>query len=403
MLGEPWTDTKTPALAIVARGDQIEQVSPLEWKVHSQSKPGVVYDVRVARGRFTCLCEFAAETKRECIHQKAVKVRAGLQETKPADEGRPPCESCGSGDVMRAAKRRNKSGTIQRYRCRTCGAYFTGRDGFQKRRADPAVIARALDLYFRGVSLRQVAAHLEQTYGLTLSPMTVYRWITHYSGLAAEWMDRQKAQVGDHWNLDETMISVNGQKEWVWNLMDAQTRYLLVSNVSRTRTMAHTRATLHKAKHVTDVRPTEIRTDGMPAYPVAIRREFGRYRRAGDAPRDMKEGANKANWTPHVVVPSIRAAESNNLVERLNGSQRDRTKTMRGYDNERGTIALTRGLQVQYNLIRDHLSLRTTPGVAAGLPEINGFRWLEVLKLATRRQTTGAGTDGSTGLRDEPH
>lgn len=383
-----WTDSRTPALAIVARGDQIEQVSPSEWKVHSQSRPGVVYDVRVARGRFSCLCEFATETRRECIHQKAVKVRAGLQEKKPVSDERPPCESCGSGDVMLSGKRRNKSGAIPRYRCRTCGAYFTGRDGFQKRRADPDVIARALDLYFRGVSLRQVAAHLEQTYGLTLSPMTVYRWITHYSGLAADWMEQQKAKVGDHWNLDETMVNVNGEKEWVWNLVDAQTRFLLVSYVSRTRTMAHTRATLHKAKHVTDARPAEIRTDGMPAYPVAIRREFGRYRKPGDPSRDLKEGANKANWTPHRVVPSIRAAESNNLVERLNGSQRDRTKTMRGFDNERGTAALMRGWQVQHNLIRDHLSLGTTPGVAAGLPELQGFRWRALLELATRGRTS---------------
>ena len=396
---EAWKDSRAPALAIVARGDQIEQVSPSEWKVHSQSKPGVVYDVRVVRGRFSCLCEFATETRRECIHQKAVKVRAGLQEKKAVADERPPCESCDSSDVMLSGKRRNKSGAIPRYRCRTCGTYFTGRDGFQKRRADPDVIARALDLYFRGVSLRQVAAHLEQTYGLTLSPMTVYRWITHYSGLAADWMEKQKAKVGDHWNLDETMVNVNGEKEWVWNLMDAETRYLLVSNVSRTRTMAHTRATLHRAKHITDVRPVEIRTDGMPAYPVAIRREFGRYRKPGDPARDFKEGANKANWTPHKVVPSIRAAESNNLVERLNGSQRDRTKTMRGFDNERGTAALMRGWQVQHNLIRDHLSLGMTPGVAAGLPELQGFRWRALLDLAvTGRRVTA--NDGGVGPAD---
>jgi putative transposase len=388
MSTEPWTDQRTPALAIVARGDQIEQLSPSEWKVHSQSRPGIVYGVRTFRGRFTCECEFAAETKRECIHQKAVKVRAGLQEAKSVEDSRPSCEVCGSGDVMLSGKRLNKSGAIRRYRCRTCGACFTGRDGFQKRRADPDVIARALDLYFRGVSLRQVAAHLEQTYGLTLSPMTVYRWITHYSGLAAEWMDGQKAKVGDHWNLDETMVNVNGEKEWVWNLMDAQTRYLLVSHVSRTRTMAHTRATLHKAKEVTDIQPTEIRTDGMPAYPVAIRKEFGRYRKPGDPPSSLKNKGSKAIWTPHRVVPSIRAADSNNLVERLNGSQRDRTKTMRAYDNELGTRALTRGWQVQYNLIRDHLSLGTTPGVAAGIAPLGGFRWRALLDLAVRRNET---------------
>lgn len=33
----PWTDMRTPALAIVARGDQIEPVTPSQYKVHSQS------------------------------------------------------------------------------------------------------------------------------------------------------------------------------------------------------------------------------------------------------------------------------------------------------------------------------------------------------------------------------
>jgi hypothetical protein len=117
---KPWTD---------ARGDQIEEASPSEWKVHSQSRPGIAYEVSVVRGRFSCTCEFAVEAKRECIHQKAVKVRAGLQESKPVEDSRPPCESCGSGDVLLSGKRRNKSGAIRRYRCRTCGAYFTGRDG----------------------------------------------------------------------------------------------------------------------------------------------------------------------------------------------------------------------------------------------------------------------------------
>ena len=300
----------------------------------------------------------------------------------------PVCESCQSADVFRWGKRHNKSGTISRYRCRSCGGTFTGRDGFQKRRADPEVIARALDLYFRGVSFRQVRDHLAEAYGLSLSPMTVYRWVTHYSRLAAEWMDSQGAKVGERWHVDETVVSVDGDKHFVWNLMDSETRFLIATHVSRTRTMAHTRAPFRKAKAVTATIPKEIRSDGMPAYPEAIKKEFGRYRRSTDPPGSLKNQGSKAMWSPHKVVPSIRAEESNNILERLNGSMKDRTKVMRGFDTAVGTAALVDGWRVHYDMVRNHIALGTTPGIAAGLPELTGFKWRALLDLATNRRVT---------------
>ncbi len=162
--------------------------------------------------------------------------------------------------------------------------------------------------------------------------------------------------------------------------------------------MRDTRAVFQKVKGATDVTPTEIRTDGMGAYPVAIRREFGRYRKPGDAPRDMKEGANKANWTPHRVVPSIRAPDSNNIMERLNGSQRDRTRPMRGFDTQRGCAALTEGWRVNHNLVRTHLALGTTPSEAAGLPPIEGFKWRAILDMAVHRKVTSEGEAPSTAV-----
>ena len=88
------------------------------------------------------------------------------------------------------------------------------------------MIAKALDLYFRGVSFRQVADHFAQAYGLKVSPMTVYRWVTESSQLAGEWLNAQGAKVGERWNVDETVVSVDGDKHWVWNVMDSETRFL---------------------------------------------------------------------------------------------------------------------------------------------------------------------------------
>jgi hypothetical protein len=48
----PWTDMRTPALAIVERGDQIEPVTPIQHKVYSQSHPEKLYTVEVVRDRW---------------------------------------------------------------------------------------------------------------------------------------------------------------------------------------------------------------------------------------------------------------------------------------------------------------------------------------------------------------
>ncbi len=376
---EPWTDMRSPALAIVARGDQIETVRPTQYVVRSQSRPDAAYTVESVRDRWTCTCAFHAETGRFCIHILAVRYRNGLIEPTAKPETETVCERCRSADVVANGKRHNKSGTLTRYLCKTCGFRFTGRDGFQRRRSEPEKIALALDLYFRGMSLRQVADHLRQVYNLKLSPMTVYRWITRYSRLAAEWMNAQGAKVGDRWHVDETVVNVDGEGRYLWNVLDAETRFLLATHVSRVRGLGDTRAPLRKAKAHTKDRPAEVFTDGMMAYPLAVSKEFG------------KLGGPKGYTTPHRRVPSIRAAESNNLVERLHGSEKDRTKVMRAFDTEAGTAALMEGYRVHYNLVRPHIGLGgATPGEAAGIPGIDGFRWLELLKLSVTRNGTSA-------------
>ncbi len=57
---------------------------------------------------------------------------------------------------------------------------------------------------------------------------------------------------------------------------------------------------------------------------------------------------------------------------------------MRGFDTMQGTTSIMGGYRVHYDLVRTHLALGTTPGVAAGMPEIAGFKWAEILRMATK-------------------
>jgi len=375
----PWEDMRTPALAIVARGDQIEPVSPSQFKVRSQSRPEKTYTVQSLRDRWTCSCDFFTKTSIPCIHILAVRYRNGLLDSK-AEPEKVVCVKCHSGDVIANGKRRNKSGVVARYLCKTCGFRFTGKDGFQRRRADPEKIALALDLYFRGMSLRQIVEHFQHVYALKICHQTVYNWVTHYSKLAADWLDSQDALVGETWHIDETVLNVNGEHRYLWNVMDSETRMLLATHVSRTRSLPETRAPLRKAKNATETVPTEIRSDGMQSYPKAIHKEFG-----------------KGRQSPHWVVPSIRDEDSNNRIERLHGTEKSRIKVMRAFDQETGAAALMEGWRVHYDMIRTHQAIGKTPAEAADIAPLVGFKWLELLKLATA--TTRSLTEENVGRK----
>jgi len=387
MIQTPWPDQRTPALAIVARGDQITTLDPTHYEVRSQSRPNNTYTVQFLDNGWSCSCAHHATTRGPCIHVFAVRFQNDLRATlAPKATGKPACDRCGGGNVVADGKRPNKTGTIPTYLCRTCGKRFTGNDGFQKRRADPEKIALALDLYFRGLSFRKVVDHFRQVHSLRLSPMTVYRWVTHYSRLAAEWMDAQTARVGSTWHVDETVVNVDGEHRYLWNVMDRDTRFLLATHISQNRSMDNTRAPLRMAKRATPDRPKEVRTDGMMAYHDAIGKEFGHI-------------GGPTGWAnPHKRVPSIRAKESNNRIERLHGSEKERIKVMRAFDNERGASALAEGWRAHYNLVRTHQALGATPAEAAGFLPLDGFRWLEVLERAVTRKVTTQ--EGATESRD---
>lgn len=368
-----WKDQNTPALAIVARGDQITSINPNSFKVKSQSNPEIDYNVVKEGSKLSCTCEHYHQTQ-SCIHVLAIKFKQDLQQSAiDIIQCKPLCEQCNSNNVVRNGKRHNKSGTINRYLCKDCGHRFTDNQGFQKKRADPEKIALALDLYFRGLSIRKVAEHFQQVHNLNISHMTVYRWIEHYSKIASEWMDKQDPHTSERWHIDETMVKIDGKSRYLWNVLDNASRYLLATHVSVNRSLKNTRQPIKKAKRATPDRPMEVFTDGMMSYPAAVMKELGI--------RGVK--GVRGFWSPHVRVPSIRAAESNNLIERLHGSEKERIKVMRGFDKIKGCSNIMEGYRVHYNFIRNHETLGMTPGEAAGLPSIEGFRWYELLKKAT--------------------
>jgi transposase-like protein len=62
------------------------------------------------------------------------------------------CPECKSEQIVKHGIRYNKYGDVQRYSCLNCCNRFTNNIGFEKMRATPQMITRAMQLYFTGES-----------------------------------------------------------------------------------------------------------------------------------------------------------------------------------------------------------------------------------------------------------
>jgi hypothetical protein len=82
-------------------------------------------------------------------------------------------------------------------------------------------------------------------------------------------------------------------------------------------------------------------------------------------------------------------SKNNNIVERLNGTVRDRHKDFRGLKKPEGR--LTKGQAASCNLVKPHRGLGgLTPAEAAGLDvPAGGNRWRALLKAAAQPAADG--------------
>jgi len=211
--------------------------------------------------------------------------------------------------------------------------------------------------YFKGISLRKISDHLKQFHDIDIYFTTVFRWIDHYIRIMDEYTRQFKPNLGELWNVDEMMVSVNGNWFYLWNVIDDETRFHLASVISKERKIADARKVLITAKkRGHGSKPSYIITDGLKSYVKAVDDEFHTVRRD----------------TIHISNVGIRGKHAgsdifdNNLVERLHGTIRERNKTQRGLKDQYSPFV--RGHQLYYNFIKPHESLYgSTPAEVANI------------------------------------
>ncbi len=374
-------------LEILGKGNQIRRMDSDTYRVFSQAGNGS-YLVTKQGSNWICQCPDHQYRQVICKHiyavyfsqhlrQKVAFNNLGLIEVSEPSG----CKKCGSEQIIKIGIRHNKATNVQRFLCKECGHKFTRNDGFERMKATPKAITIALDLFFKGVSQRKIIHHLKMFEGIAVTQPTVLNWIRKYVELMKSYLENYTPHVGGMWHTDEMTVNIRrteptekGRFEWLWNLMDHETRFLIASQITKGRETEDARRVFQKAKEIVgEQTPNFVVTDKLASYNRAFRQEFY---------------VNEKNRPMHVRLKNIRHGTNNNIVERLHGTVRERTKVMRGLHNEETATKLIEGQRLYYNYLRPHMALKgRTPAEVAGLKmELGQNKWVSLIEKAASRR-----------------
>lgn len=255
------------------------------------------------------------------------------------------CKYCQSEKVRRYGKYKD----TQYYYCNDCRRKFSNPEAIPKMQYSTSKVADAISMYFEGMSLKEIRRNFIQQHNDYISDVTVLNWVNRFTDLAIAESKKYTPNVGSVWVADETVLNVGHKNIWLWDIIDTKTRFLIATHMSETRTSKDAEALMKLAYERTGKIPRIIYTDKLRAYLEGIERVFG-------ADTSHRQGA------PFSVE------NNTNMIERMHGTIKSRTKVMRGLRTVDSAKKYLDGWLVHYNFFRPHMSLNDqTPASVAGI------------------------------------
>src|SRR5688572_12706841 len=130
------------------------------------------------------------------------------------------------------------------------------------------VISHAVWLYFRfPLSLRMIEEMLAAR-GIIISHETVRQWARKFGQAFANQIRRRLPRPGDTWHLDEVVITIAGEKHWLWRAVD-QDGVVLDVLVQGRRDKRAAKRLLRKLLKRQGRAPRVLITDKLASYPAA--------------------------------------------------------------------------------------------------------------------------------------
>lgn len=267
------------------------------------------------------------------------------------------CKYCSSSNLVLYGKQKN----TQQWWCKDCKRKFSGTLSLPKMRSPVAHVGSAVQQYYNGMSLNAICRNIDQQYGYKPNNSTIYRWVDEFTDRAIQETKDIHPQVGDTWIADETVIKVGGVNYWFWDCIDADTRYLLASRMVTTRGTRDARALMELAEERAGKTPKVVVTDKLNSYLGGIELAFG-------------------SDTLHKQGSPFNLENNTNLIERFQGSLKDRTKILRGLKKPETARRFLEGWLIHYNFFRPHGGIEgKTPAEKAGV-RFEHKDWLDLIR-----------------------
>jgi len=275
------------------------------------------------------------------------------------------CKYCNSKAISKYGKYNN----VQLYWCKICKRKFKGDDALFHMKVPSSYISSALSMYYAGMSFNDIRSLLQQEHGYYPSKSVVYQWVDKYTDIAINHFRSYQPKLGDTWVADETMLDLDGNRKiWFWDIIDADTRYLIASRVSISRTTEDAQLLMEKAYKVAGKAPRVVITDKLRAYLDGIELTFG-------SDTEHRQGR-----------PFTIAEDSTNLIERWHGLLKDRTKVMRAFKDIDTLIQFTDGFLVYYNYFKPHISLDGKTPAEVACIDYDVKNWADVSRIPVSKE-----------------
>ena len=339
------------------------QIESNKFRIRSQTNPNIFYIVSKTDNGLRCECKDHLCRKADCKHIKIVleiikKNKCYHNNTFRIMERSKLnlCKYCDSGKIKKAGMRITKKGKIQRYACLDCKKRFTANFGFEKMRYDSVLITRALQMYYSGMSVRDIADCFEQE-EIEINYSNVYRWIDKYSKMTSNYLKGIVPRVSETWRTDEIYIKVKGEKKLQYSMLDHETRFMITKLVAHTKYTEDVRPMFVEAMMIADKKPTTLISDGAPNFHDAWKSEYR-------AKNFLQKETN------HIRHIHLKGDKNNNRMERLNGTIRDREAAYRGI--KKIDSPLFDGFQTFYNFTKKHGALNGKTPSDEALIKVDG-------------------------------
>jgi hypothetical protein len=260
------------------------------------------------------------------------------------------CPYTGSTDVIRKGYRKTKfRGNVPLYLCRDCGRKFT-LDSTYHTQVPLRVHGKILDYAAEGTKAPKIAKKIKDEMGISLTPQAIsslikrdVRRLLYFEELLPK--NREPSEL---WYTDEMKQLLPQGEVWVINVMDANSRYWLITIVCRSLNRITVLRTFKLALKRGFAPPGELRSDGLQANISAAKRVLPE--------------------TKIVYRTKIEDIAIVNLIETLHNIIRE-TISRRRFHSPRTIENHFELRRIYYNFIRPHGGVGSeVPARAIGIP-----------------------------------